>query len=303
MSYISPTFSFESLWLSHWKAHQAISLQGHGYGFRIEDVFHEWTILVAVSLGVLKVWINRSPAEHGTIFALTWLGSAFVMHLWHKPWWGYYSIHFHIPLAIVAAQGAGWVIRRAWQDIALKPAPEASASPVDSRPRWPFLPNVSAEVAAVVAAVVVSCWCGIRLPLFLKEVAAIHGRETAAQNPFIPIIRQYADRAQWIYCNPNRVAFHGGVLQPPELVIMTYKRLVTGDLNRDKVFSMLRSYQPELLLLQRDGELQNKKLVHWLAEEQYVRAMWVGNSELWVAKKLNPAGAGSPEELVRSLGL
>src|SRR5258707_15804989 len=50
---VSPTFSFESLWLSHWKAHEIIATKGLGYGFEFHDVFNEWTILISVVLGVI----------------------------------------------------------------------------------------------------------------------------------------------------------------------------------------------------------------------------------------------------------
>lgn len=301
---LSPTVSWQSLWLSHWKAHQLLSRTPCGCGFRIEDVFHEWTILVAVGLGVLRLCVRRSPAEHSTVFGLVWLGTAFAVHVWHRPWWGYYAIHFHIPLALVAAQGAGWVIRKAWQELGARPGPETIPEPSGrpgARSRW--TQKLGPEAAAVAAAVVISCWCGIRLPLFWQELNQIRTTETAADNPFLPVIRKYAARARWIYCSPNRLAFHTGVLQPPELVIRTYKRLLTGDLSQEKTLAILQAYQPELVLVPRAGELQDSRFVAWLRQGSYVRTMWSQNEELWVAPQLNPPEAKTPDELVRTLKL
>jgi len=298
---ISPTLSIESLWLSHWRVNGLIAARPElGHGFQIGDVFTEWTILIPVVLGVISLSKQSFTERSGSLFALIWLMTDFAVHLWHKPWWGYYAIHFYVPLAILAAQGGGWIIQSAWNGIWL---PKEDPDDHEIKRGWHLHQSARSSLAAVVAAIILSSWCGIRLPSLFKELTDIHLRETDQDDPFVPTIRRYADQVKWLYCSDDSVAFQSGVLQPPELVLGTYKRVLNQELTKDIVFRTVQKYKPELLLLRRNGEVNDKRFGSFLETGGYSRIMWSGMSELWASSTLRVTEAARPEDLVRTLGL
>jgi len=301
---VSPTISFQDLWISHWTAHELLTAKPDpGYKFDFNDVFVDWIIFVPAVLGILWQFKRATAARSGTLFALAWLLTDFGVFYWHKPWWSYYSIHFQVPLAMLAAQGSGWVIRKAWHAISAEPHDIISINVPGNKLKWSINENISASVSGIVACIIIACWCGIQLPYFMKECETICSTKTVQEDEFVPYIRQYGRQANWIYVNDENIAFFGGVLQPPELVLRTYKRDITGGLNKDKIIQIVKSYKPEMLLLSVKGELEDKRFQEIINRGKYVRVKWSNDSELWVSPKLHPIAANSTIEMIKLLGI
>lgn len=301
---LSPSFSFDALWFSHQRAHNLINHEKlDSFGFKFSDVFNEWSILFSVLLGLCTLRNTHTDSRRITVFAIAWLIVDTFVFLWHKPWWGYYSIHFHIPISILAAQGAGWVITRTWDAIRMKYVESETKETAIGIFSWSLTQSSRDSLFAIVAAIVISTWFGFRLPPFWKEIEDVHFAETSENNSFVPVIQRFAGKAHWMYSNNCRLVFHGGVMQPPELVIMTVKRMFSGELDQNKIIRISQSYHPELLLLAREGEMKDKRFLKWINDGRYVRVMWDANAELWASPSLNPVEATTPIELIKKMHL
>jgi|GEM_PF-5678902 len=297
---ISPTFSFDSMWISHQKASQIIKANSlSGNEFDISNVFHEWSVIFAIALGVIGVVLKRNIYSlRITLFAIVWLLTDFIVFANHRPWWGYYSFHFHIPIAILAAQGADFVIREAWKGIACSSEKTSEPSLCVFRK---IKPITLSNIYAVLAATVIACWIGFRLPPLWKEIDSIHSEENARDNEFIPIIQTLANKVKWIYISNSNIGFHCGVQQPPELIIRTYKRIITGELSKNGILEIIKLYHPELLLLSRTGEMKDERFLKILDSGHYKCIMWTANYQLWAAGSLHLEPAKTPTEIVHEL--
>jgi hypothetical protein len=298
---ISPTFSLDAIFLSHYRAHNALVNEHlNRLSFNFGYVFPEWSILLGIALGISLLFRRETCFKPSLLFASVWLITDFGIHLWHRPWWGYYSIHFHIPAAILAACGAGFVIEKAWRSI----RPYDIQGEKDSVFFGRVISSSTRYGAyAIVAATLISCFFGFRLPQLWKELAWIQVVNNSDDDHFTKVIRQFSGRAHWIYANSGERVFHGGVMQAPELVLMTFKRTINEDLNQKAIFEIVKRYNPELLLLSQCGEMQDPRFQKWLADGQFVNIMWDGNYSLWASPVLKPTPARKPHELINTLRL
>lgn len=298
---ISPPFTFESIWLTHQRSHQ-IAVADAEHTFPVKIFLTDWTIMLPAALAVIRLFRNFRSPDPATLFALVWVVTDYVIHLWHRPWFDYYAIHFHIPLAILAARGAGWAITSAWRGM-YAPWVSASVEPAPSERSRRGSEETVAGSIALCAALMVAGWFGIRFPKFWDEVKSVQAREKAGDNLFVPVIQKYADKANWIYHADDEIAFHAGVLQPPELIIMSYKRLALGSLNKQSIFEIVQTTKPDLLLLRREGEGKDRRFVQFLADRSYVRIMWSSGMDLWATPRFGTPAAKAPDQLVKDLGL
>ncbi|RME93237.1 MAG: hypothetical protein D6766_08565 [Verrucomicrobia bacterium] len=303
IAWISPTFSLEDLWLRHWQARNTALVHGElapVWG----DVVNDLTVFIAVIWGVGRLAARGWRREPGLLFALGWLVTALLVHGFHRPWWSFYALHFHVPVAILAAEGVGGMARRAWADlrgfrrsVAEPPATQGAAAGGKRRGRSGF------SLAAVAAITVCSGWYGFRLPATFDELHRIGSARTARANVFVGEIRKYASRASWLYSSDPQIVFHSGIPQPPELVLTTYKRFALHRIDQEHVMRVLQEYRPEVLLLGTYAELRDPVFRAWLQEQRYVRVFWTTNEELWVAESLAPKSVRTPRDLIRDLGL
>lgn len=303
--WIAPTFSIEDLWLRHWRARAIAWSRGDASTPTWGDVVNDVTIFLAIIAGLkylVRHGVRHSP---GLFFAAVWLLTCLLVLAFHRPWWSFYALHFHVPMAILAAQGAGGLIRRVWSGMLDRydaPDPRqvipAATNPGRDAPSG-FVP------AAIAVTLLVSSGFGFRFPATLEQVWQIGHARTAENDYFLPTIRQYAPRASWLYTHDWTRAFHSGILQPPELVLWTYKRFALGEISDAAIFEICQRYRPEILLLSDAGELLQQQLKDWAAKSRYVRILRVGSDELWVAETLAPdkVRARDPEELIRDLRL
>jgi hypothetical protein len=64
-------------------------------------------------------------------------------------------------------------------------------------------------------------------------------------------IQKYAPQTHWMATDLPMYAFRAGILVPPEMAVVSRKRLVAGDLPDQELVSIIRQYNPELVMLDR----------------------------------------------------
>jgi hypothetical protein len=115
---ISPTFSLEQLWLSHRQASGGLTeAERAELAFRLGYLLVNPGLVLAAALGVAQTLARRGPPP--LLFALALLATAIGIACLQRPWWKYYLLHFHVPMAMLAGIGASQLIRQALAGIKL----------------------------------------------------------------------------------------------------------------------------------------------------------------------------------------
>lgn len=303
---ISPTFSLNSLLLSHWAASQAVREMG-GYSAPWLELFvTDPAISLAAGLGLIHAVRTPTQVPKSLLFAGTWLLVAGGIHVFHRPWWEYYALHFQIPLSLLAAHGTLLV---------LLPALEAIVpwlhSP-SSKPR-----NASAHlcdraalarhagVSAALAALLLATAFGVRLPAAIVEMQAILHTPTVKDNHYVSLLRTYSAKADWLFTDDTTLAFHAGLIMPPEMVVVVLKRSWIGEFDRSHCVRILQHYRPDLVFIRREEDW----VWQTLDRAAYIRVFWDKSRELWVNRRLEVVPATlqgrerTADELVRELDL
>ncbi|MBP5975849.1 hypothetical protein HW132_24695 [Brasilonema sp. CT11] len=65
------------------------------------------------------------------------------------------------------------------------------------------------------------------------------------------LVLKYKGSTQWVFTDRPIYAFYAGLRVPPEMAVMSYKRLNSGDLTSKELFAVLQKYRPEQIILDR----------------------------------------------------
>ncbi len=76
-------------------------------------------------------------------------------------------------------------------------------------------------------------------------------------------INQYAPQTDWMLTDMPMFAFRAGVKVPPNLVVISWKRLAAGDLTKQEILNALQTLRPEQVLF---GRFQFTTLNKYIAE-------------------------------------
>lgn len=167
-------------------------------------------------------------------FPAVLLATVAVVHTFHDPWWGYYIVHFGIPCAWLAGQGAS-MLWRALVASNLKAGCFCRLKKVS----YAFLISLMLSLGGVYGMAELSA---------KMNVAFLRNNHTET-NPEIVSLLQYRDQTRWFYASDPIYAFYARLHVPPELVLLPKKRFWAGQIDWDEVVTILGTYQPEQLLL------------------------------------------------------
>jgi hypothetical protein len=299
----SPSFDPEQLFLSHLKANMALQGADRAVArFRFDTVLQNPAMVVAAGLGIWRGWKWVRPPAMG--FGLTFLTTAAAVAVAQRPWWNYYVLHFYVPLAMFGAVGAGWAIRAA-----LRFAVEAACS----RPKADAAAASGAvgllgaghgtAVAVLAAPAIVALWVGFSVLNVVSELAMVRSAKRADQLDIVRTMREFAPQTRWCFAAAREYAFAARVLVPPELVVLPWKRFLSGNITKQDVAQMVMRYEPEQILLNRYDWLRTAGFESWLTNT-YVLTDRDELQELWVKRSLNPPELGTRTEMrLRALGL
>jgi hypothetical protein len=223
-----------------------------------------------VILGRQKRWRELS-------FPLALLLTAVAVHTVHRPWWGYYYLHFAVPLAWLAGLATSEVLK------AISGRLKARNSPASSLATWRWV-GLCALLALVLAV------AEARLE---GEIRAIRRAPKAGDSVVLAKMKQYADHTHWVYVQPVIYPFHAGLAVPPELAVVMLKRYWSGQITPEQIVETCRRYKPEQLLL-----YQARVGNEWkeLLKANYQTAYQDTNYVLYVSKGILEEGTGSSSE-------
>jgi 4-amino-4-deoxy-L-arabinose transferase-like glycosyltransferase len=230
-----------------------------------------------IAAAVALVMLGRQKRWRELSFPLVLLLTAVAVHAVHRPWWGYYYLHFAVPLAWLAGLAASELLK------GISGCLKTRNSRAASRATWKWV-----GLCALLA-----------LALALAEarlegtIRAIRRAPRASDSVVLAKMKQYADRTRWVYVQPVIYPFHAGLAVPPELAVVMLKRYWSGQITPEQIVETCRRYKPEQLLLYRSRVGSEWKE---LLQSSYQTAYQDTNHVLYVSKEILAEGTGRSSE-------
>jgi 4-amino-4-deoxy-L-arabinose transferase-like glycosyltransferase len=238
--------AWEMMTASHFSAATRASAAAGGLSFSL-DAMREDAGLVFLALPglFLQLFLRRRELW----FPVAWLGTAFLVHWQHRPYWSYYHLHFAIPLAWLGGAGLIEGFRWIWRRL----------PPVGGRGWW--LPGA----AWVAWSVVFAAGLSLALEKAAWELGRLRAARPAIEEPSVQRLQAHGVAARWVFTDDLLAAFWAGLPIPPELAVIPWKRLWSGQLTPEQVRAALERHRPELILLS-DSRRREYGLEDYLTE-------------------------------------
>lgn len=176
-------------------------------------------IFLAV-IGILAIFLNK---RRDGLFPLTWLATSLLFILNHKPIWYHHYPLLAIPICWLAAYGVALLLDLFSKNFKLH--------------------NINKLIFPSLAVV---------LLIVLVVVTPANPKGRPPNNlEVMQLVLKYKKSTQWVFTDRPIYAFYAGLRVPPEIAVMSYKRLNSGDLTSKELLAVLENYRPEQIVLDR----------------------------------------------------
>ncbi|MBD1840256.1 glycosyltransferase family 39 protein [Coleofasciculus sp. FACHB-501] len=225
ISLIFQAFNYEQLV----QAHFGEKVQGQSTTFNnIENLpyflYQDYDYVLFAFIGSLAILFKKQRAG---IFPLIWLVTASLILLKHKPVWYHYYPLLAIPICWLAGYGVALVINL---------FPNGWNSNLKSLNFKKLIFPVLATALLIVSMIAIPAKPKGRPPKSLEVMN---------------LVLKHKDSTQWIFTDRPIYAFYAGLPVPPEIAVMSDKRLKSGNLTFDEIIIVLKKYRPEQIVLAR----------------------------------------------------
>jgi hypothetical protein len=125
-----------------------------------------------------------------------------------------------------------------------------------------------------------------RTPDTLHQFQANHAESeprAAYEDRVLRRINQYAPRTQWMVTDLPMYPFRAGLLTPPNLAVISWKRLAAGDLSEADIVETIQELHPEQILL---GRFRFEQVEAFIEEEYYPVLEREDELKLYIRKDL-----------------
>jgi len=231
--YLLIGFSYHSLnYESLVEAHTNQPVQAEIINYRSSEYLRflftqDYDYLLLACVGVLAVVLRK---QRQGIFPLTWLVTATLLLLKHKPIWYHHYTLLAIPIAWLGAYGFAFVLD-------LFPA------------GWYF--NFKQNLPKVIF----PCLLVGLLIYLMIAIPATYQTKPEKDATIMQLVLKYRNSTHWVFTDRPIYAFYANLPVPPEIAVMSRKRFNSGNLTLDSLFKVLQTYQPEQIVLARWTQL------------------------------------------------
>jgi len=233
--------SYSLLFRQSWQSHVGPVVSSeygcpsdHPFPWRL--LLQNWDLTLPAVLGVL-VCVTNARRDPLLWLPLAWLGLAFLVFLPLKPWWSYYYPHMSVPLCLCAGIG----LRELGFRYRSRLVP------------WVFALYIPAAL----------CWSGLRVYVQIEGIrqsprlyTSLGLQEVAALKPHTTFM--FTDRPVY--------SFHCDIPLPPNLAVLSLKRMWSGDMTNERLVRELQNIEPGVLVL---GPTTRERPYQSLLEQRY----------------------------------
>lgn len=189
-----------------------------------------------VGAGMSLILIPISRNLRSVAFPLLLLFTAASVHTLYAPYWDYYCIHFAIPLSWLSAS-----------------ALLSLHGLVRPMLRWPISDVLKVLVIHFAFSLLLSSLVVLGASRLIFSVRQVRLEPQLQQSRLLSRMLAYSDRTCWVYeTTPGIFAFHAKLTLIPELAVLPLKRYWSGQITQNDVWSLIKSYCPEQLLLKEE---------------------------------------------------
>jgi 4-amino-4-deoxy-L-arabinose transferase-like glycosyltransferase len=224
ISLIFQAFNYEQLV----QAHFGDRVKGQSTFNNIENLpyflYQDYDYVLLAFIGSLAILFKKQREE---IFPLTWLVTASLILLKHKPVWYHYYPLLAIPICWLAGYGVALVINL---------FPKGWNSNLKSLNFKKLIFPLLATALLIVSMIAIPAKPKGRPPKSLEVMN---------------LVLKHKDSTQWIFTDRPIYAFYAGLPVPPEIAVMSDKRFKSGNLTFDDIVTILKKYRPEQIVLAR----------------------------------------------------
>jgi hypothetical protein len=236
IAYLTRSVPVEQLLGTHFDGASQVSLQREPswqllFMFLAQDL--DYTLLAGVGVYLLFKHKPQWP-----VLPLVWLVSVWVGLAYYQPLWYHYYPLISVPVVWLASYGLTqsftffcqkqWYRNLHWRNL-----------------KHPTLKGIAAGFLIFAIALT---------PIKLTVNAVLNRQfveESMRQVEAIQQVRAFRSSTHWLFTDLPIVAFYTGLKVPPELAVFSTKRIASGSLSDAKLKSILKTYQPEQVLLGR----------------------------------------------------
>jgi len=248
-------FSIDSL--------EASGAQQHVFSHRVL-LGHKEAIWGA-GVGLLGFAFRRD--WHRLAFPIVLLFTAGIVHTLHQPYWGYYYLHFALPIAWLLGYGIAELYQFAW-------------SKRNSLFSFPFF----ALGTVIVGSILITLLIADGVSRLTKEVQRIRALPRIENDPIVAKMKEHGESTKWVFAQATIYPFHARLSVIPELGVLPAKRFWSHQFSNRRVWEIVRKYEPEQILLRglpsqmKDYLEKNYILVHQTEGDKPIR--------LYVSKRI-----------------
>ncbi|MGI2902396.1 ArnT family glycosyltransferase [Tolypothrix sp. VBCCA 56010] len=172
-------------------------------------------------LGILTIIIKK---QRNGLLPLAWLVTATLILIKHKPIWYHHYLLLTIPISWLAAY--------------------AIASFLDFCKNWHH--SKSLKIKKFIFLILSATF----IFLMITTPANPKGRPPTDVE-VIQLLLKHKNSTHWVFTDRPIYAFYAGLRVPPEMAVISYKRLNSGDLTSKQLLTILQNYCPEQMVLGR----------------------------------------------------
>ncbi|WP_228055830.1 hypothetical protein [Lusitaniella coriacea] len=197
----------------------------------------DFDYVLLAGIGVAVILKKRSKIH---LFPLIWLFLSTLLLLNHKPLWYHHYILLSLPLTWLASYGVSLAVPIFKTKLGFSRTPIAHSS---------ILPKIAAGLC-IFSLVAIPIKLGViqwQNQLFAKE----------SQDKFAVVnnILEYKENTHWLFTDNPGYAFYSNILVPPEIAVLSRKRVASGEVTQEYLNALLNKYQPEQIILERFPEV------------------------------------------------
>jgi len=228
--------------------------------FALED----YTCALLALLGIGFVFGQR---RWDCLFPVVWLATEVLARLWHRPFWPFHWLHLAVPLAWLAGIG----VQGMWDKL------KSYEWTTFRRPPYKGL-AVLAVFSLLISLALVEMPGKIQ-----RELARFPQGDDSGNWRVVDKMKEYQGQTRWVFADSAIFPFHAKLLVPPEIAVLSNKRLKAGLITQADLLEILKRYRPEQALERRG--VFGEAIQEWFRRD-YTLIMQEGAVKLYVRNDL-----------------
>ncbi len=178
-------------------------------------------------LALISIVLIVKQRKRESFFPLIWLATITIILLRHKPIWYHYYPLISIPVCWLGA---------------ITFAKFFSKNNLNKR-----INQINFFHLIILLLIILTIF---KLPSkYQRSQKSLWGQTSAQEHQVLDVLSKYKKNTRWIFTDRAIFAYYLDIFIPPELVLISSKRILTDKLEPDYLINKLKKYKPELILL------------------------------------------------------